>query len=110
MIQEEYNPEKHCCRYWWKDFCECVKTSMKEFKKKSRDKKVNYTLSFLKNNNIDYVESKTPNIVIINPKSDNVFLSLKQENDLFKCRYNGSKKWYTFSRYKFLEKFSKTEN
>ena len=24
-MEEKYNPEKHCCRKWWKDFCDCVK-------------------------------------------------------------------------------------
>jgi len=107
MNEEKYNPEIHCCRYWYKDFCECVKDSMKIAKKKSRDKNINGTLNFLKKNNIDFIESKVPNIVIINPKTDNVSLSLKKENNLFKCRFNGHKKWYTFSKQKFIDKFSK---
>lgn len=23
--KEEYNPKKHCCRRWWKDWCDCVR-------------------------------------------------------------------------------------
>ena len=68
MNEEKYNPEIHCCRYWYKDFCECVKDSMKIAKKKSRDRNVNGTLNFLKKNNIDFIEGKVPNVVIINPK------------------------------------------
>tara|TARA_R110000851_G_scaffold561_1_gene1925 strand:+ start:407 stop:733 length:327 start_codon:yes stop_codon:yes gene_type:complete len=107
MNEEKYNPQTHCCRYWYKDFCECVKDSMKAAKIKSRDRGVNSVLNFLKKNNIDFIESKVLNIVIINPKTDNVFLSLKKENNLFKCRFNGDKKWYAFSRQKFIDKFSK---
>lgn len=103
---EEYNPEIHCCKYWRSDFCECVKASMRAAKKKSRDRNVNGTLNFLKKNKIQFIESKTQNIVIINPQTDNVFLSLKKENNLFKCRFNGSGKWYTFSRGKFIDRFS----
>jgi len=22
---DEYNPSKHCCRRFWKDFCDCIK-------------------------------------------------------------------------------------
>jgi len=104
---EEYNPEIHCCYRWYKDYCECVKAKMKEEKKKSRDKNVNGTLNFLKKNKIDFIESKTPNVVIINPETDNVFLSLKIKDHFLKCRYKGSKKWYLFRKAKFLEKFSK---
>jgi hypothetical protein len=23
--KDEYNPSKHCCRRFWKDFCDCIK-------------------------------------------------------------------------------------
>lgn len=104
---EKYDPEKHCCEYWYKDFCECVNRELREAKKKSRDKNVNDTLEFLEKNKIDFIESKTPNIVIINPETDNVFLSLKKENNLLKCKFNGNKVWYKFSKKKFIDKFSK---
>jgi hypothetical protein len=109
METEEYNPKIHCCREWHKDYCECVKSSMKERKKRSRDRNVNGTLIFLKKNKINFTQSKVPNVLIINPNTDNVSLSLKKENGLLKCRYSGSNKWYTFSRQKFIDKFCKNQ-
>jgi hypothetical protein len=79
---------------------------MKEQKKKPRNRNFNGTLSFLKKNNIQYIESKMPNIVIVNPTTDNVFLSLKKEDNLLKCRFKGNNKWYTYSKQRFIEKFS----
>lgn len=103
----EYDPNKHCCKYWWKDFCECVKESMKEKKKRSRDTNVNSTLQLLNKNNIEYIESETPNMVIVNPDSDKAFLSLKKRGGLLKLRFKGNNKWYTFSPRKFIERFSR---
>ena len=105
-MSEEYNPKLHCCRYWFKDFCECIK----ENKKKSRDENVNGSLTFLEKNNIEYIDSQTANIVIINNQSDKAFLSLKRQQGLFKCRFEGSSKWYTFSKKALIDKFSNKMN
>ena len=103
---EKYNPKIHCCRYWYKDFCECTKKAKKE----SMDRNVNGTLYFLKKNKIDYIESKIPNVVIINPKSDRAFLSLKKEKGyLFKCKFIGCETWYKFGKNKFLKRFIKKQ-
>lgn len=75
--------------------------------KEQRDKNVERTLAFLKKNNIKYIESKTPNVVNVNPDSDNILLSLKRKNNLLKVRFLGRNKWYTFSNQKFLDMFSK---
>lgn len=104
--EKKYNPEIHCCRYWYKDFCECSKNYLERVKKKSNDRNINDTLNFLRKNNIEFIKSKVPNIVIINPKTDKVFLSLKKEKNLFKCRFKGNKKWYSFSKQKFIDNFS----
>ena len=90
-----------------KDYCECVKKSFKESKKKSRDRNVNGTLTFLKKNNIFFEEGKTMNTVIVNPKTDNLLVSLKKVDNMLKCRYIGNSKWYTFSKKVFVSKFSK---
>ena len=57
-------------------------------------------------NNIEYIDSQTANIVIINNQSDKAFLSLKRQQGLFKCRFEGSSKWYTFSKKALIDKFS----
>ena len=102
--EEEYNPEIHCCDKWYKDYCQCSKEYVKEL----RNKNVNSTVDFLKDNNIEFVKSKVSNVVIVNPNTDNVHLSLKRTTKgLFKCRFKGSNKWYYFNENKFLIKFSK---
>lgn len=99
--------EKNKCLYPDKDYCECVKKSLKQSKKNSRDRNVNGTLTFLKKNNVLFEEGKITNTVIVNPETDNIFLSLKKVDNMLKCRYVGSSKWYTFSKKVFLAKFSK---
>ncbi len=103
--KEIYNPEIHCCEKWYKTYCGCVN----EHKKKLRDTNVNDTLDILKSNNIEFIKSKVSNIVIINPSTDKVSLSLKKKGKLLKCRYNGSNKWYYYSEEKFLNKFKKQQ-
>lgn len=100
------NKENKDCMNCEKDWCECFKAHIKKVKKQWRDKNVIETLSLLNENNIEFVESKMSNIVILNPETDKVFLSLKKKNRLFKCRYNGSNKWYTFTREKLIQKFA----
>jgi len=102
MEKIEYNPEIHCCKNWYKDFCDCIV----EGRKKHRDENVNNTLNFLKKYNIPFTESKIMNVVIINPETDNVFLSLKREKNLFKCKFTGKNIWFTYSEKKFIDKFS----
>lgn len=106
MQTESLLPKVNDCRNCHQDFCECLKAHMKE----KRDKNVERTLAFLKKNNIEYIESKTSNVVNVNPDSDNILLSLKRKNNLFKVRFSGRNKWYTFSGQKFLDTFSKTMN
>ena len=107
MIEEEYNPEIHCCPYWYKDICDCVSRRLKAARKRKNTRNVNSTTKFLNENNINYKPSNTYNVVIVNPDTDNIYLSLKQDNGLLKCRYSGRDKWYTFSKQKFMEKFAK---
>ncbi len=101
--------ERSQCTHPDKDYCECLKKSLKQSKKKSRDRNVNGTLTFLKKNKIFFKEGKITNTVIVNPETDNIFLSLKKVDNMLKCRYVGSSKWYTFSKKHFLAKFSKNK-
>jgi hypothetical protein len=39
LTTEKYNPKHHCCKYWYKDFCECVKKSMSDYRKTPGAKK-----------------------------------------------------------------------
>ena len=102
MITKENKDSCNC----EKDWCDCFKEHMKKVKKEWRDKTVNDTLKFLNKNNIKFIDSNMSNIVILNPKTDKVFLSLKKKNKLYKCRFNGSNKWYLFSEGKLLKRFS----
>ena len=95
---EEYNPNKHCCRYWYKDFCDC----MKDNRNGINDKLVSNTLEFLQKNNIEYTNSNVDNIVVIPLKNKNLHLSLISE-ELMKCRFEGRAKWYTYSKNKFID-------
>lgn len=104
---EEYNPKIHCCEYWYKDFCTCIKDSMKEYRARKKSRNINGTLRFLKKNKIKYHESNIPNIIIINPETDYVNVSLKKNGNLIKCRFKNSSKWYLYSKNKFLETFKK---
>ena len=106
MSEIKYNPKIHCCPKWYKDFCKCSSSAFRAAKKNSRDKNVEGTIKILKDNNIKFIESKSKNVVILNPETDNVHLSLKRTNHLFKVRYSGSNKWYTFGKNKLISKFS----
>ena len=101
--------EKNKCLHPDKDYCECVKKSFKQSKKNSRDRNVNGTLTFLKKNNIFFKEGKIANTVIVNPETDNIFLSLKKVDNMLKLRYVGSSKWYTFSKKVFLAKYKQNK-
>jgi hypothetical protein len=105
-----YDPKIHCCPRWQDDYCYCVKNALREIKSNSRDRNVNATLNFLKKNKINFVESKTENVVIINPDSDYVFLSLKKDGGLLKCRFKGKNKWYTYTKDSFLNRFKQNKN
>jgi hypothetical protein len=97
-MEEKYNPEKHCCKKWWKDFCDCVKNG--------KHQKEYDVLAFLNENNIEYQKTQNQNFVTISHKDNNVFVSLKMERIFIKCSFNG-KNWYTFTKEKFLQKFLK---
>ncbi|AHM59314.1 hypothetical protein D770_05235 [Flammeovirgaceae bacterium 311] len=72
-------------------------------KKKSKEKNVKQTMTFLKNNGIAYVETGTENLVLI---KDKIYLSLKKESHCFKFRYKGYSKWYFAKHSTLLEKIN----
>jgi hypothetical protein len=102
---EKYNPEKHCCEYWYKDFCDCYKASVKE----ARDRNVDGTIDVLIDNNIEFALTATENIVFVINGRKKAYLSLKRDRGLFKCKFEGAAKWYTFGKTKFLDIFSETK-
>jgi len=98
---------EHCCSTWYKDFCECSKEMLKKSRKKSKERNVDSTIWFLNKHKIEFEESNIYNVVIIKIKKTKIYLSLKQHDGLFKIRFEGNKKWYTFSSKKLIEQFSK---
>lgn len=98
MEREKYNPEKHCCRYWYKDFCDCITEKMAEIKYDN----INGTESMLKKYKVSYRDSNVSNVVVIPTAKGELHLSLIRDNGLFKCRFSNSAKWYKFGRTKLL--------
>jgi len=99
--KDEYDPLRHCCKIFWKDFCECVK----EHKKKEKLNNIEDTLKFLQDNNIKYKFTKVDSIVEIEHEKRPVLVSLKKKNGLIKCKFKGNKKWYDYSKYHFSISF-----
>ena len=81
--------EKNQCLYPNKDYCECVKKSLKQSKKNSRDRNVNGTQTFLKKNNIKYIDFE----IILSSKKDPL--------SFFPFRVHGhyTKNWQRILRY-----------
>ena len=71
------------------DFCECVSSYMREARKKSRDRKVNGSLTFFKKNKIPYETTKTENIVITDYWGEKYYVSLKS----FSFKKEGTNTW-----------------
>lgn len=61
-----------------KDFCECVKASMKDYKKISRDRKVTASINFFTKNKIPYTETGVDNIVTTEYWGVKYYVSLKK--------------------------------
>ena len=98
-MREEYDPLKHCCRRWYKDFCDCFKES----RALGKQMQVSEGENFLNKNNIKYTETNISNIVKVNLHPKNIYVSLKVKNHLIKCRFEGSDKWYLYSKDKLLK-------
>lgn len=103
IINEEYDPSKHCCEYWYKDFCDCYKKS----RELGRQMQVSEGENFLNKNNIKYIETNISNVVKINLYPNNLYISLKVKNHLIKCRFENNSKWYLYSKDKFLKLINK---
>jgi hypothetical protein len=72
-----------------RDFCECVGGAMREAKKKSRDRKVNGSLTFFKKNKIPYEKTKTENVVTTDYWGEKYYVSLKS----FSFKKEGTNTW-----------------
>ena len=101
MVGAKENKNAEKCYDCHKDFCSCYK----DLRKKDKEIKINKSLLFLSNNGIDYTESNTPNVVKLKKGLTVALLSLKHNNGFFKLRYEGSNKWYFFSKDKLIKKF-----
>ena len=88
-ISSEYNPLKHCCEWWYKDFCPCVVEGMKKYKKDKRDEDVSSSINFLDKNKINYKLTKVNNVVMIKYNKTNYYVSLKG----FKFKKEGTNVW-----------------
>lgn len=71
----------------------------------AKEKNVANTVAFLNQNKIQFSESKNYNIVKINLKGRNMFLSLKKLHGNLKYRFAGSNEWITISKKDFLKMF-----
>jgi hypothetical protein len=98
---------QYCCDNWHKDFCDCVTAAMREDKKRKRDRSVKEILTFLDKNKIEYIQSHTTNVVVINPQSDNALLSLVKDGNLLKVKFENRFEWYRYSKNSFICRFKK---
>jgi len=103
-LDEAYNPDKHCCKWWYKDYCECVKAANKQYRKDCRDKAVNMTEKWLIKNRVNFQPTSIPNVVKAIIGNDTLYVSLKSPRDAIKCRYEGRNKWYTYNKSTLIER------
>lgn len=100
MRDDIYNPQIHCCKYWYKDFCDCVKVRAKEVKETN----VQHTFDLLNKIDVNFYYSNVPNIVEINKNDEQIiYVSLKSEGFLYKVRFEGRAQWYTYSEKKLIQ-------
>ena len=89
---------------FWQDW----NKSKAEFQRNRKTKNANRNLSLLKNNAIDYEMTDTINVVLLKNDDTEAYMSLTAGyNELFKIRFKGSAKWYSFTRKKLIHTFSK---
>ncbi len=99
MENEKYNPEIHCCRYWYKDFCECVKNGRSQ----QRIERLETAIDIFEANNIEYEKSNIQSCFKIKTNKGQFITVSYKTWGIFKCQYDGSSKWYDYSKKKFLE-------
>jgi hypothetical protein len=102
---QEYDPKKHCCEVWWKEYCDCIK----KMKKEEKEKNINSTIQELDKAGIKYEQSNVPSIVIIEAKSKQVRVSLKKEKGMIKYQYAGYHQWYKTKMKEFILKLKNNQ-
>jgi hypothetical protein len=81
-----------------------------EFHRNRKANNAKRNISFLKNSGIEYEETTTPNVVMLNQEGKKAFASLiSGYNEPFKVRYEGSSVWHTYNRKELKEKFKTNE-
>lgn len=80
-------------------------TGLNQMKWEEKQKRIAESLKWLNQNKIQYSETKIPNIVSIKTltKKQTFHLSLNTTYLLFKVRFDGKGKWYTYSKEKILK-------
>jgi hypothetical protein len=96
--------EKDSCANCHKDFCDCVKKRLKQFKVMSRNRNVSSSINFLIKNNISFQTTNVENIVTTEYWGEKIYISLKT----FKLRKEGSNVWVEKKR-KLINQSSKLE-
>lgn len=78
-----------CSNHYHKDFCNCGRALLKEWKQSSRERKCVINENFLLKNKIEFEFSNSENVVVSNHWGDLIYISLVS----FKFKYKGSNKW-----------------
>ena len=99
MENEVYDPKKHCCQYWYKDFCECVKNGRLQ----QRQQRLETAIDIFEANNIKYEGSNIQSCFKVKTNKGQNMTVYYKTYGIFKCRYDGSPKWYEYSKKKFLD-------
>ena len=93
------------CSNCEKDFCDCVKDSMRRAKKTAKTRSAKSVLKSLKTYGINYSETRTKNIVLIRLiEKNDIYLSLLKDksNGNYKFRIAGTAGWRTCESSKFI--------
>ena len=89
LDKDQYDPKRHCCSTFWKDFCSCTKENLISVRNESRLLKSNYNSIFLYRNGIITEPTGLQNVVISYDWHNPRYISLRS----FSFRWKGSKNW-----------------
>jgi hypothetical protein len=103
---DDYNPRHHCCRTFYKDYCECPRTP-RYLRNIRPDETAESTLEFLNDNKVEYKFTDEKDIVKVYMGEKEVSLTLTRRQGAFTCRYEGSDKTYAYYKKGFLKKANK---
>lgn len=96
--QETYDPDKHCCEKWYKDFCQCMKSHLRSIKNTRNASSSNGSITYLEKHKIEFKDSGVENVVITSTWPDEYRISLKT----FKFKKSGQSKWIDKMKKKWI--------